>query len=138
MSELASNAKKRGDKAGALRWYREAFERSEGPATRLQWGAGYVSALVELSPDDEAAIERTTTQLWREAAAQPDAFYERSGRSLQRVGTRLKKWSAGGAHAAVMARLRDDLAAMWAQSGRSDADRATCNGLLTSAATPNV
>ena len=43
MSELASNAKKRGDKAEALRWYREAFEKSEGPATRLQWGASYVS-----------------------------------------------------------------------------------------------
>ena len=42
MSELASNAKKRGDKAEALRWYREAFEKSEGPATRLQWGASYV------------------------------------------------------------------------------------------------
>ena len=57
MSELASNAKKRGDKAEALRWYREAFEKSEGPATRLQWGASYVGALVELAPHDEAAIE---------------------------------------------------------------------------------
>jgi hypothetical protein len=138
MSELASNAKKRGDKTGALRWYREAFEKSEGPATRLQWGAGYVAALVDLSPDDEAAIESTTAQLWREAAAQPDAFYERSGRSLQRIGTKLKKWSAGGAHAAPMARLRDDLASACAQPGRSDADRATCKGLLTSAAAPNA
>ena len=86
MSELASNAKKRGDKTEALRWYREAFEKSEGPATRLQWGASYVSALVDLAPGDEAAIESTTAQLWREAATQPDAFYERSGRSLQRVG----------------------------------------------------
>ena len=59
MSELASNAKKRGDKAEALRWYREAFEKSEGPATRLQWGASYVSALVDLAPADEAAIEAT-------------------------------------------------------------------------------
>ena len=57
MSELASNAKKRGDKAEALRWYREAFEKSEGPATRLQWGASYVTALVDLAPADEAAIE---------------------------------------------------------------------------------
>ena len=57
MSGLASNAKKRGDKAEALRWYREAFEKSEGPATRLQWGASYVGALVDLAPADEAAIE---------------------------------------------------------------------------------
>ncbi len=138
MSELASNAKKRGDKAAALRWYREAFEKSEGPATRLQWGAGYVAALVDLSPENEAAIESTTAQLLREAQAQPDAFYERSGRSLQRVASKLKKWNAAGAHAAVMARLRDDLAGVCAQAGRSDADRATCNGLLASAATPNA
>ena len=84
-----SNAKKRGDKAEALRWYREAYEKSEGPATRLQWGASYVAALVELAPRDEAAIEAATAQLWREAAAQPDAFYERSARSLQRVGEKL-------------------------------------------------
>ena len=61
MSELASNAKKRGDKAEALRWYREAFEKSEGPATRLQWGSSYISALVDLAPGDEAAIETTTS-----------------------------------------------------------------------------
>ena len=46
--------KERGDSDEALRWYREAFEKSEGPATRLQWGASYVSALVELAPHDEA------------------------------------------------------------------------------------
>ena len=34
----------------ALHWYREAFEKSEGPATRLQWGASYVNALIDLSP----------------------------------------------------------------------------------------
>ena len=97
MLGLAGNAKRRGDKAEALRWYREAYEKSEGPATRLQWGAGYLSALVELSPADEAAIESTTLQLWREAAALPDAFDQRSGRSLQRVGKKLQTWGQGGA-----------------------------------------
>ena len=120
MSELASNAKKRGDKAEALRWYREAFEKSEGPATRLQWGASYVGALVDLAPADEAAIEATTAQLWREAAAQPDAFYERSGRSLQKVGTKLQAWNKGGAH-----RRRDGAPARQARHAvrRADAQR---------------
>ena len=62
MSELAGNAKKRGDKAEALDWSRQAFEKSEGPATRLQWGSSYVNALVELAPADEATIETTTGQ----------------------------------------------------------------------------
>ena len=138
MSELASNAKRRGDKQAALRWYREAFEKSEGPATRLQWGASYVGALVDLSPGDEAAIEGTTAQLWREAAAQPDAFYERSGRSLQRIGKKLRAWNAGGAHAASMARLRAELASSCTQADRSEADRATCKALLTPAASPSA
>ena len=130
MSELAGNAKKRGDKAGALRWYREAFEKSEGPATRLQWGASYIGALVDLAPADDAAIEGATAQLWREAAAQPDAFYERSGRSLQHIGTKLQAWSAGGKHAATMTRLRGELSSVCTKAERGDAERATCEGLL--------
>ena len=115
----------------ALRWYREAYEKSEGPATRLQWGAGYLSALVELSPSDEAAIESTTLQLWREAAALPDAFEQRSGRSLQKVGKKLQAWGHGGAHSASMTRLRGELDTLCASPGRSDADRAECKSLLT-------
>ncbi len=138
MSELASNARKRGDKAAALRWYREAFETSEGPATRLQWGASYIGALVDLAPADEAAIERTTLDLWREAAAQSDALYQRNGRSLHRIGKKLQAWSQGGAHAATMARLRGELATTCARADRSAADRVTCGGLLTPAHRPSA
>jgi thioredoxin-related protein len=133
MSELASNAKRRGDKAEALHWYREAFEKSEGPATRLQWGSSYVNALVELSPADEAAIETATLQIWHEAATQPDAFEQRSGRALQRVGNQLQGWSKGGAHAAAMVRLRGELVTLCARNGRPDAERVTCGKLLTPA-----
>ena len=138
MSKLAGNARKRGDKAGALHWYREAFEKSEGPATRLQWGASYVGALVELAPADESAIESTTVQLWREAAVQSDAFYERSGRSLQRVGARLLAWNRGGEHAAVMARLRGELSGLCTKGERGVAERKTCARLLTPSAKPSA
>jgi thioredoxin-related protein len=134
MSGLAGNAKRRGDNAEALRWYREAWEKSEGPATRLQWGAGYLGALVDLSPADEKAIESTTLQLWKEAATQPDAFEQRSGRSLQRVGKKLVAWSEGGKHAEPMARLRTELDTLCSAPGRSDADGAACKSLLTPAA----
>ena len=130
MSELASNARKRGDKAEALRWYREAFEKSEGPATRLQWGASYVSALVELAPGDEAAIEQTTAQLWREAASQPDAFYERSARALKKVGSELQAWNKNGKHGAAMGRLQGQLDVLCAAPTHSADERATCRSLL--------
>ena len=134
MSELAVNAKKRGDKAEALRWYREAYDKSEGPATRLQWGASYIAALVELAPHDEQAIEAATTRLWSEAATQPDAFYMRSGRALQKVGEKLQAWNMGGAHRAAMARMEAKLGELCAAPGRSDDERATCRKLLTAPA----
>ncbi len=130
MSELASNAKKRGDKAEALRWYREAFERSEGPATRLQWGSSYVAALVDLAPADEAAIEAASAQLWIEAAAQPDAFYGRSARALQKVGNKLQAWNKGSAHPAAMARLQAGLDGLCAAPTHSASERATCQALV--------
>jgi hypothetical protein len=136
MSELASNAKKRGDTAEALHWYREAYDKSEGPATRLQWGAGYIVALIELAPQDEKTIEAATAQLWSEAATQPDAFYMRSARSLQRVGEKLQAWNKGGTHRAAMARLDARLADLCAQPARSGDERATCEKLLGSHAKP--
>jgi thiol-disulfide isomerase/thioredoxin len=130
MSELAGNAKKRGDKAEALRWYREAFEKSEGPATRLQWGSSYVNALVDLAPTDEATIEAATAQLWSEAASQSDAFYERSARYLQKAGGKLQAWNKAGAHRAAMARLQIKLDALCAAPTHSASERATCQALL--------
>lgn len=139
MSQLASNARKQGRTDEALRWYEASYARSEGPATRLQWGAGYVSALVELAPQDEARIERVVRQLFAEAGKDPAAFHERSARSLQRVGHKLAEWNQGGQHDAVIRRLNDGapgqagLAAVCAKLDAADAQRATCEGILKSA-----
>jgi thioredoxin-related protein len=130
MSALASNAKERGDKEAALRWSQEAFDKSEGPATRLQWGAAYVNTLIDLAPQDEARIERAVRQLFGEAAAQPNAFYERSARSLQRVGSKLQAWNKGGKHAAVVQRLRAELDGVCAKLPADDVQRGVCEGLL--------
>ena len=130
MLALASNAKKRGDKVDALHWYEESFDKSEGPATRLQWGAGYLNALVELAPQDEARIEKAARQLFTEAATLPDAFYERSGRSLQKVGSKLQGWNKGGAHAAAIQRLQAQLDGVCAALPPSDPGRASCGKLL--------
>jgi len=130
MSELASNAKKRGDKVEALRWYEEAFDKSEGPATRLQWGSSFVAALVDLAPQDEVRIEKAAARLFGEAAKQPDAFYERSARSLQRVGTKLQAWNKGGVHAAALKRLQAQVDSLCATLDRAEPQRASCAALL--------
>ena len=139
MSQLAGNARKQGRTDEALRWYEESYAKSEGPATRLQWGAGYLSALVELAPKDEARIERVARQLFAEAAKDPAAFHERSARALQRVGNKLSEWNQGGQHAAVIRRLNEGasgqggLASVCGKLEAADAQRATCDGILKSA-----
>jgi hypothetical protein len=138
MSQLGSNARKLGRKDEALRWYGEAFARSEGPATRLQWGAQYVGALVELAPSDEARIERTVTSMIDEAARDPGAFDGRSGRSLARVDKQLAQWNRDGRHGAVLARLRAQLEPVCGRLDGEPAARAACDGTLKQAAKASV
>ena len=138
MSQLAGNARKLGRTDEALRWYEQSYAKSEGPATRLQWGAGYFSALVDLAPQDEARIEKLAAQLFAEAGQDPAAFHERSARALQRVGTKLAEWNRGGQHDASMRRLQAGLAPVCGRLSAGDPQRATCaalaDGLLKSGA----
>jgi hypothetical protein len=96
----------------------------------LQWGASYLGALVDMAPHDDARIERVAAQIFGEAAAQPNAFYERSGSSLRRVGNKLHGWSADGKHADAMKRLQRQLDGVCGKLDASDPQRATCEGLL--------
>jgi thioredoxin-like negative regulator of GroEL len=129
MSQLAGNARARGDTVGALRWYEQAYAKSEGAATRLQWGAAYVGALVDLAPQDSARIERAAEQVFADAAQQPDAFHERSGRSLQRVAAKLAAWNQNGSHDASLQRLRARLDGVCARLPAGD-ERGRCDQLL--------
>jgi thioredoxin-like negative regulator of GroEL len=130
MSQLGGNARRQGRTKEALDWYGQAFDRSVGPATRLQWGATYFSALVELAPQDEARIEQVAARLIEEAGTQQGAFHERSARSLQKVGAKLSGWGAQGAHRPVLERLRAQLAPVCARQPAGDGQKATCEGVL--------
>ena len=130
MSQLGGNARKQGRKDEALRWYQQAFAASEGPATRLQWGASYLSALVDLAPQDAPRIENTAAKLFAEAANDNSAFYERSARSLRKVVDKLATWNGKGEHDAAMRRLQGRLGGACAQLQAGDPQRATCESLL--------
>jgi thiol-disulfide isomerase/thioredoxin len=130
MSQLGSNARKLGRNAEALRWYEQAFEASEGPSTRLQWGAGYVAALVDLAPSDAARIEKTAARLLAEAGKDAAAFDGRSVRSLQRMSSKLVAWNGDGRQTATMKRLQAQLDGVCGQVPVADGQRAACEGLL--------
>ena len=131
MSQLGGNAKKQGKKAEALHWYEEAFNKSEGPATRLQWGSNYFAALIELSPEDTPRIEKAAAQLFAEAEKDPGAFYERSERSLKKVATLLGTWNQNPTQAAVVGRLKTQLDGVCGKLDGSDAKaKSACEGLM--------
>lgn len=131
MSQLAGNAKKLGKKHEALSWYRQAWEKSQGPATRLQWGSSYLQALVDLAPANAAQIEKTAGTLFNEAVKDPGAFEGRSARSLQRIGRKLQSWNAEGRQAASIKRLQAQLDGACRKVGPAPEQRATCQALLT-------
>jgi thioredoxin-like negative regulator of GroEL len=130
MSSLASNAKRRGDKAEALRWYEQAYAASKGPATRLQWGASYVGALIELAPEDAVRIEAAARSLIAELEPVPATFHERNRGVLERVGRRLVGWGEANRQDVVLAALRRRLGEHCTKLPIDAPERATCDGVL--------
>ncbi len=132
MSALGRHAKERGDRTEALHWYQAAFDKSEGPATRLQWGAGYLAALIDLDPADEPRIEAAAAQMLRDAGAAPDAFDGRSARSLKRLAAKLQGWDRQGGRSrhAVVRRLQAQLDGVCAALPATEPGRAACDALF--------
>jgi hypothetical protein len=130
MSGLAANARKRGDKTGALDWSEKAYAGASGPATRLQWGVGYVKALIELAPQDAARIESVAAKVIGELEAQPETFYERNRRALERMGRSLVSWNKNKEHAESVQRIRAQMTNVCAKLPATDPARAACDGAL--------
>jgi len=131
MLGLARNARQRNDTADALRWYEQAWRSSEGPATRLQWGATYLASVIELSPQDVPRIERTARALVGELQPRAETFYERNQRALLRVSSRLTDWQGDDpARRRAVGQVRRQLAAICAKLPVRDAGRGNCAALL--------
>ena len=130
MLDLASNAKKRGDKAAAIDWYAKAYDGAKGPATRLQWGVTYVNALVDLSPDDAPRIAQVATQVLGEVEPAPDSFEGRNRRGLSRMATKIAGWNKGDAHAEQATRIAEASRALCGKLAEGAPERVRCGELL--------
>jgi hypothetical protein len=113
-----------------VNWYQQAYDKSVGPATRLQWGASYLTALVDLAPQDAPRIEKAARAILVDASKDQNAFYDRSARSLQRVGKKLAEWNGKGQHAASVKRIEAQLAPLCAKASADQ--RAACQGVAAS------
>jgi thiol-disulfide isomerase/thioredoxin len=134
MLGLAANARHRGDKVAALDWAEQAWNAAKGPATRLQWGIGYVNRLIELAPQDAARIEKAVTGVLAELEAVPETFYERNRRGLEKMGQRLQAWNKGGGHSAVLNKFKLQMDAVCAKLPEQDETRAACASVFKASA----
>lgn len=130
MLGLAENAKTRKDNKIAIDWASKAWETSKGSATRLQWGASYINYLIDLSPSDNARIERTALAIIAELEPVPDTFYGRSARSLKRLGTKLNAWNKSSAHRASFEVVQAQLSSVCKSLPAKDQSRATCDSVF--------
>lgn len=95
MHSLAASARKRGDTAAMLDWYERAWGDAHGSATRLQWGATALLALVDADGTNPARIERLGAHMLAELKASSDAACQRNRTQLARVANKLAQPDAG-------------------------------------------
>jgi thioredoxin-related protein len=136
MTDLAINAKKRGDNKAALDWFEQAYGAAKGPATRLQWGSTYLGNLLELAPDDEKRIEKTANTIISELGDTQNAFYERNRGRLEKLGHQFEVWNTLGQHDAVFQKVHQQLNGVCAKLPDNDPQRAACLGVLEPAKAP--
>jgi hypothetical protein len=134
MLGLASNAKKRGDKSAALRWYETAWRKAEGPATRIQWGAGFVRQLIELTPDDSGRIAAAAREVVGGLDPRGETFFERNERSLKRMAAQLEKWQGSDrSRARVVAQVKEQLGHTCSKVPPRDRGRSNCLAVFATA-----
>jgi thioredoxin-like negative regulator of GroEL len=132
MLGLASNAKRRNDAKSALYWYEQAWRKSEGPATRIQWGTGFVGQLLELAPGDTARIESAAFTVIGQLDATSETFYERNERSLRRMANRFTKWQGSDPdRVRTVDKVKQRLAMKCTRLPAGDAGRANCEGVFS-------
>jgi len=132
MLGLAGNAKKRGDKAAALQWYEQAWRKSEGSATRIQWGANYVGQVLDLTPADKSRISAAAGGVISGLEVSGETFHGRNQRSLERMASRLSKWrDSDASRAPVVDKLKNQLAKTCARLPTKEAGRDNCERVFS-------
>ena len=92
MSSLGSLAEKNEDFEEALDWRKSAYESSAGEATRFQWGANYVLAMIRMAPEDHQVIAGQASALLSEFHVSGELFAGRNFRTLKRLNENLRSW----------------------------------------------
>jgi hypothetical protein len=130
MADLGVIEEKRGHAAAALAWYERAYKESTGVATRFQWGARYLSALLRLAPTDHARIRDTGIAVLGELDG-PDRIQARTRSGLEKLDKRLKRWNSQHRYDADIQALHARMNATCGKLPDSDGGRDSCRKFLS-------
>jgi thiol-disulfide isomerase/thioredoxin len=134
-ADLAEIAEKLGHKDEALTLLDQAYQESQGAATRFQWGQLYVSGLLRLSPKDAPRIQSAGAQVLSELDG-PDRIYLRARVRLEKLDQELRAWNsaAKGAHGDVLDSLRARMQQICVKIPDGEPARESCDAFLQPAA----
>jgi thioredoxin-related protein len=133
MLDLADLAEKAGRTDEALAWLQRAYEESEGPATRFQWGYNYVIGLLEMTPADQERIEGETLRVLDELNTPGNGIYNRTSRILERLDTRLTEWNVDGEYDDSLQQMRARVLTACVRIPEQDPSREVCEAFLVEA-----
>jgi protein disulfide-isomerase len=130
-ADLAEIAEKLGHKDEALTLLGEAYQESQGAATRFQWGQLYLSGLLRLAPKDAPRIESAGTQVLAELEG-PDRIYLRARVRLEKLDRELRAWNsaAKGTHGDVLQSLHARMQQICVKIPDGEPARASCDAFL--------
>ncbi|HEY1314777.1 MAG TPA: thioredoxin family protein [Steroidobacteraceae bacterium] len=130
MIDLGEIEESRHHTTQALAWYERAYRESEGIATRFQWGAQYLSALLRLAPQDHVRIRDAGMAVIGELDG-PDRIQARTRYGLGKLDAKLKKWNSAHHYDADIHALRSRISATCAKLPPSDSGRGSCRKFLS-------
>lgn len=94
----------------ALDWYRQAFEQAGDGSSGFKWGTSYVLRLIQLTPEDVAAIDGASRQIIALMVSNEDAFAGRNVVYLKQLETALLAWADSTGNHEVIVGLRSEIA----------------------------
>lgn len=119
MLDLASLAEDAKDGPAAIGWARQAYETSQGSATRVQWAIEYSKTVLRQAPDDKAAVEASAQAVIDELGKNSGSYYQRTRVKVGAWGGLVRDWSTEHGGGAVLARLETRMAGVCETQGEA-------------------
>jgi hypothetical protein len=129
MSDLGALEEKRGHAVEALAWHERAYRESRGIATRFQWGANYLGALLRLTPTDRGRIRKVGVEVISELNG-PDRIQDRTRMRLEKLDAKLHAWNSDHRYDADIQVLRKHMLGICVKLPNGDSGRESCRKFL--------